>query len=163
PPPPLVFFCRPLVGSAGPPPPPAPPPHGRPRPPAPLSPPPAQPSTRTPRSPAPLSRSGPGGVVGVVAHASPAPALAAPPPPRPFRPQVADGREARQQGAPQMVRGPADSQGQRFLEHLVIPARFVIRVQQNVRVRVDQSRQQRGPGQLDDAGVGRHLDLAFRA
>ena len=67
----------------------------------------------------------------------------------PLRAQVADGREAGQQHAPQVVGRPADAQGQRLLEHLVVPRRLVVRVQQDVRVSVDQARQQRASRQLD--------------
>ena len=55
----------------------------------------------------------------------------------------------------QVIGRPADPQRQRLLEHLVVPGRLVIGVQQHVRVGVDQPRQQRRAGQVDRAGARR--------
>ncbi len=78
---------------------------------------------------------------------------------RPLGAEVANRREAGPQRVACMVRGPAHPQRQRFLEHLVIPRRLVVRMQQHMRVRVDKPRQQRGAGQRDAACARRHGDL----
>ena len=62
-----------------------------------------------------------------------------------------------------MIGCAADPQRERFLEHLIVPHRFVVRVEQYVGVRVDQTWQQGHPGQLDRAGVVGRLDLGFWA
>ena len=43
--------------------------------------------------------------------------------------------------------------GDRFLQHLFVPARLVVRVQEQVRMQVHEPGQQRGAGQLDHLGV----------
>ena len=67
------------------------------------------------------------------------------------------------QSALEMIGRPADAQGLRLLEHLVVPGRFVVGMQQDVRVGIDQARQQRQPRQLDRAGILRSLDPVGRA
>ena len=54
-----------------------------------------------------------------------------------------------------MVGCPADPQCQCFLENLIIPERFVVRVEQDMSVGVDQPRQQGRPRQFDRPGSPR--------
>jgi len=46
-----------------------------------------------------------------------------------------------------------------FLQHLIVPAGFVIWVQQHVRMQVHQARDQRLARQRDALGAGRHVDI----
>jgi hypothetical protein len=50
-----------------------------------------------------------------------------------------------------------------LLHHLVVPGGFVVRVQQHVRVQVDQAGDQGLAGQVDALGIGRGLDASGRA
>ena len=48
-----------------------------------------------------------------------------------------------------MIDGPCHAQRLRFEEHLIVPARLVVGVQQDVRVRVDEPGQERHAGEID--------------
>src|SRR5262249_54982603 len=61
--------------------------------------------------------------------------------------------EAGEQRVACVVGGPADPKRQRLLEHLVVPRRLVVWVKEDMRMGVDQPRQQRGSGELDHASV----------
>jgi hypothetical protein len=43
---------------------------------------------------------------------------------------------------------------QRLFQDLIVPERLVVGVQEDVRMRVDQSGEQRGAGEIDRLGVG---------
>ncbi len=81
---------------------------------------------------------------------------------RPLRAQVADRREAGEERAPQVVGRATDPQGQGLLQDLVVPQRLIIRVEQHVRMQVDEARQERPARQLDRASPVGRLDLAGR-
>ena len=55
----------------------------------------------------------------------------------------------------QVVRRAADAQGQRLLQDLVIPQGLVVRVEQDVRVQVDEAREQGHARQVDRRGLPR--------
>jgi hypothetical protein len=59
----------------------------------------------------------------------------------------------------QVVRRAGDAQGERLVEHLVVPRGLVVRVEQDVRMRIDQSGENGRARKLDDASVGRCPDL----
>ena len=77
-------------------------------------------------------------------------------------PEVADRREARLQDRPEVDRRPRHPQRQRLLQDLIVPRRLVVGVQQDVRMGVDQARQQGRPRQIDRLRVGRGLDVSGR-
>jgi hypothetical protein len=58
-----------------------------------------------------------------------------------------------------MIGRASDAKGERFVEDLVVPRRLVVRVQQDVRVGVDQPREDRRAGKVDDARVSGRSDL----
>ena len=68
--------------------------------------------------------------------------------------EVAQGREPGEQRRTCLHARAQRAVGDRLPEHLIVPERLVVRVQEQVRVQVHQSRQQRRPGQLDDLGPG---------
>ena len=66
-------------------------------------------------------------------------------------PQIANRGKTGKQRAAQVVRRPANSKCQRFLEYLIVPERFVVRMEQDMGVRIDQTRNQGCAVQLDRA------------
>jgi len=58
---------------------------------------------------------------------------------RAFGAKIAQRRKAGEQRAAQMIRRARDAQAQRFARHLIVPDSFTVRMQQDVRVRLDQS------------------------
>ena len=81
----------------------------------------------------------------------------------PLGPEVSERGEAGHQVELEVVRRPADPQGQRLQEHLVFPGGLVVGVQQQVRMRIDQARQERATGQIDRPGPLGDLDRGLRA
>src|SRR6185312_4515524 len=76
--------------------------------------------------------------------------------------EVTQCGEARHQRVAHVVDRFDGAIRQRLLQHLIIPQRLVIRMQEDVRVRVDQPRQQRGAGQVDGLRIRRQLDRIAR-
>src|SRR5207302_1584106 len=79
-----------------------------------------------------------------------------------FGAEIADQREAGIQDRAEVVVRPADAQGERFFQNLIVPGRFVVGMQKDVRVRIDQAGEERRVWQIDRAGIGRRLDLIRR-
>jgi hypothetical protein len=77
--------------------------------------------------------------------------------------EVAERGEAGHQRVARVVRRFDRAVGRRFLEHLVVPRGLVVRMQEHVRVQVDEARQQGGAGQFDALRVGRRADRGGRA
>ena len=73
---------------------------------------------------------------------------------RAFRPEVADRREAGVQRRAQMIDAAGGPEAQRFAQDLVAPARLVVRMEQDVRMSLDEPRQERRPGQVDHLRAG---------
>ena len=63
----------------------------------------------------------------------------------------------------EVVRRPADPEGQRLLEDLVLPGGLVVGMEQEVRMGVDQAGQERHPGEVDRPRPLRGLHLGCRA
>src|SRR5262249_18330040 len=64
---------------------------------------------------------------------------------------------------PRVIRSPADPQGQWFLEDLVVPGRLVVRMQEDMGMRINQAGQNRGPWQFQHASLRRHLHFVRRS
>ena len=73
---------------------------------------------------------------------------------RAFGSQVAQAGEPGEQRRTCLLRGAQRAVGHRLLQYLVVPGGLVVGVQEQVGMRVDQARQQRGPGELDDPCIG---------
>jgi hypothetical protein len=78
-----------------------------------------------------------------------------------FGAEVAQGGEAAHQGARGVTAGAERPVGGRLLQHLIVPQRLVVGVQQQVRVQLDQAGDQGLAGQGDDLCVGRRGDLGL--
>jgi hypothetical protein len=70
-----------------------------------------------------------------------------------FGAEIANRREAGHQRRTQVVHRTRRAQRQRLVCDLKLPLRFVVRVQQNVRVAFDEPRRQREAREIDDARV----------
>ncbi len=57
-----------------------------------------------------------------------------------FRAEIAQRGEAGHQGVVYVLHGFDGAIGQRFLQNLIVPQGFVVRMEENMRVRVDQAR-----------------------
>src|SRR5260370_41019859 len=57
-----------------------------------------------------------------------------------------------------MIRGTRHAQGQRLVSYLIVPGRFSIWMQEDMRMSFDESRQQRHPGQVDYFGIAGRFD-----
>jgi hypothetical protein len=77
----------------------------------------------------------------------------------PFGPEIADRRESSLERRTQVIRSACDSDAEQFVRDLIVPGRLVVRMQQDVRVRVDEARHERRAGQVDRLGPGgrRHI------
>ena len=65
----------------------------------------------------------------------------------PLGAEVAYGREAGEQSSTQMIDCTGGTQRESFMRHLVSPGSFIVRMQQDVRVPFNETRQQREAGQ----------------
>jgi hypothetical protein len=81
---------------------------------------------------------------------------------RPLGAQVAFGGEAGEQGGLGMRGGLQRAICERLGEHLIVPQRLVVRMQEQVRVQIDQAGSERGAGQGDALGIRRRLDAVGR-
>ena len=70
-----------------------------------------------------------------------------------FRSEIAERREAGLERPPGVHHGPHRAQSVRLPQHLIVPRRFVVGMQQQMAVRVDQAGKQRRAWQLDDLDV----------
>ena len=77
---------------------------------------------------------------------------------RALRAEVAHGCDAGEQRGPRRHHRARGAQRQRLVEDLIVPRRFVVGVQQQVRVALDESGHESQPAQLDHAGAGRTGD-----
>ena len=73
----------------------------------------------------------------------------------PLRPEIPDCREARLECASQVHGGARDSERERFFQDLIVPGRLVVRMQEDVRVSLDEPGEERRARQIDSLGVGR--------
>jgi hypothetical protein len=80
-----------------------------------------------------------------------------------FRAEVAQGGEAGLQRRGGVLASEQGAVFDRFLHHLLVPAGFIVGVQQDVRVQVHQAWHECLAGQVDAFGVARHGDAGRRA
>ena len=76
--------------------------------------------------------------------------------------EVADRGEAGHQGRPGLRHRPGGAQGGRFAQHLVVPARLVIGVKEQVRMALDHARHQGHAGQVDHPRARRRCHVRAR-
>jgi hypothetical protein len=62
-----------------------------------------------------------------------------------------------------MGHGLDHAESVRLAQHLIVPERLAVRVQEEVRVALDEPGDQRGAGQLDTRGAGGGADVLGRA
>jgi hypothetical protein len=72
---------------------------------------------------------------------------------RPFGPQIACAGEAGQQRSAGAHRGADRAQRQRLVQHLIVPAGFIVGMKEQMTVSLDHSRGQRVARQVDDLCV----------
>ena len=77
--------------------------------------------------------------------------------------EVAHRREAGEQRVARVVRRAGDAERERLVQHLIVPRRLVVRMQQQVRVPLDEPGQQRRAGQVDRRRAGGCADVGRRA
>ena len=77
---------------------------------------------------------------------------------RAFGAKIAQGGETGAQRALEVDRGTRDAQAEWLLEHLIVPVRLVVRMQQHVRVQIDHAGHQRHTGQIDYRCISGRLD-----
>ena len=80
---------------------------------------------------------------------------------RSFGTKVAQGCKTGAQRLLHVYCRARDAKAQRLLEHLIIPVRFVVRMQQHMGVQIDHSRHQRHAGQIDDDRIAWRPDVGW--
>ena len=80
---------------------------------------------------------------------------------RAFRAQIAQQREAGIERRFRVANGQDGAIGLRLLQHLIVPQRLVVGMQEQMRMQIHQTRQQRQAGKIDGLGVARRVDRAY--
>ena len=76
--------------------------------------------------------------------------------------EIALGGEAGEQRGARVIHGARGAQRQRLVQHLVVPAGLVVRMQEEMAVAFDESRQQRRASEIDAARIRGRGDGAAR-
>ena len=71
-----------------------------------------------------------------------------------FRPEVADRGEASHEGCAEVIGRPRDAKAESLMQHLIVPAGFVVRMKQHVRMPLDEAGNDRRTGHVDHRAAG---------